>query len=112
MLTDITVKKGKPKPSVSPFATARTREELATAIQRRLATGRLKSAVIRALSIICQLRGWTASPTRHFAGEKFSQAGINYIAVSVDEAGQVLQGREGTTGPPPKTTPPVAQDFV
>lgn len=85
----------KPKPGPSPFLNCRTREELADAIQKRLAVGKLRAVDLRGLSLICRLRNWDEPPRRHFVGERFSQAGVNYVATAVDGAGEISEAKEG-----------------
>ena len=45
------------------FAEAETAEELASALQRRLASGELTTGETRAVELIAQLRGWTVGKT-------------------------------------------------
>ena len=104
-------------PTDSPFATARTREELATAVQRRLAIGKLRSIELRAADLVCRLRGWDQPLLRRFIGERFTKAGVFYVVIAVDETGAVSEAREVATAPnAPYTTantaPDTAPDFV
>lgn len=45
------------------FSSAQTPEQLALALQRRLASGELTTGETRAVELIAQLRGWTVGKT-------------------------------------------------
>ena len=109
--------KSRAKPSASPFATTKTREELATAVQRRLAIGKLRAVELRAIDLVCRLRGWDQPLLRRFIGERFAKAGVSYVVTAVDETGAVSEAREVSAAPnAPSTTgsiaPDTAPDFV
>jgi hypothetical protein len=53
----------KRKSGEESFADAQTAEQLAVALQRRLASGDLTTGETRAVELIAQLRGWAASKT-------------------------------------------------
>jgi hypothetical protein len=111
MTHDNTAKR--PKPAPSAFANAKTREELADAIQNRLANGRLKSTDLRAIDLICRLKAWDQPPTRHFVGERFSQAGVVYVVIAVDGTGQISEAKEILApNAPNAVTPDAAPEFV
>lgn len=50
------------KSGEAAFADVQTSAELATALQKRLASGELTTAEVRAVELICELRGWTKTP--------------------------------------------------
>jgi hypothetical protein len=111
MTLDSTAKR--PKPAPSAFANARTREELATAIQRRLAVGKLRAVELRAIDLVCRLRGWDQPLLRRFIGERFSKAGAAYVVTAIDETGAVSEARELATAPnAPNTTASIAPNAV
>ena len=106
------VKATKP-PTASPFATAKTREELATAVQRRLAIGKLRSIELRAADLVCRLRGWDQPLLRRFIGERFTKAGVFYVVIAVDDMGQISEAKEILAPNAPKAvTPDAAPEFV
>ena len=57
----------KRKSGEESFGVAETAQQLGLALQKRLASGDLTTAEMRAVEIVAQLRGWTGGKTPKFS---------------------------------------------
>lgn len=54
----------KRKSGEESFGVAETAQQLGLALQKRLASGELTTAEMRAVELICELRGWTVDKNK------------------------------------------------